>query len=88
MQTLLVEVQGLCCDYDQTSEELNSVRKELRTLQESAEVLLKEAEWQKAQVEAYIEYLEEEVAAENDEEYEGSGREESEGEDSEGEEEV
>ncbi|CDO74851.1 hypothetical protein BN946_scf185004.g1 [Trametes cinnabarina] len=69
MQTLLVE--------------LKSARKELRTLRESAEVLLKEAEWRKAQIEAYVEYLEEEAAAENDEEYEGSSGEESEGEDSE-----
>ncbi|CDO74832.1 hypothetical protein BN946_scf185022.g2 [Trametes cinnabarina] len=83
MQTLLVEVQGLRRGFDRTSEELKSARKELRTLRESAEVLLKEAEWRKAQVEAYVEYLEEEAAAENDEEYEGSSGEESEGEDSE-----
>ncbi|CDO75806.1 hypothetical protein BN946_scf184951.g4 [Trametes cinnabarina] len=83
MQTLLVEVQGLRRGFDRTSEELKSARKELRTLRESAEVLLKEAEWRKAQVEAYIEYLEEEAAAENDEEYEGSSGEGSEGEDSE-----
>ncbi|CDO77170.1 hypothetical protein BN946_scf184675.g2 [Trametes cinnabarina] len=83
MQTLLVEVQGLRRSYDRTSEELKSARKELRPLRESAEVLLKEAEWRKAQVQAYVEYLEEEAAAENDEEYEGSSGEESEGEDSE-----
>ncbi|CDO75900.1 hypothetical protein BN946_scf184768.g2 [Trametes cinnabarina] len=83
MQTLLVEVQGLRRGFERTSEELKSARKELRTLRESAEVLLKEAEWRKAQVEAYLEYLEEEAAAENDEEYEGSSGEESEGEDSE-----
>ncbi|CDO78254.1 hypothetical protein BN946_scf184471.g2 [Trametes cinnabarina] len=83
MQTLLVEVQGLRRGFDRTSEELKSARKELRTLRESAEVLLKEAEWRKAQVQAYLEYLEEEAAAENDEEYEGSSGEESEGEDSE-----
>ncbi|CDO68577.1 hypothetical protein BN946_scf184996.g8 [Trametes cinnabarina] len=71
MQTLLVEVQGLRRSYDRTSEELKSARKELRTLRESAEVLLKEVEWRKAQVEAYVEYLEEEAAVENDEEYEG-----------------
>ncbi|CDO76283.1 hypothetical protein BN946_scf184793.g2 [Trametes cinnabarina] len=83
MQTLLVKVQGLRRSYDRTSEELKSARKELRTLRESAEVLLKEAEWRKAQVQAYVEYLEEEVVAENDEVYEGSSGEESEGEDSE-----
>ncbi|CDO68808.1 hypothetical protein BN946_scf184805.g17 [Trametes cinnabarina] len=88
MQTLLVEVQGLRRNYDRTAEELKSAQKELQTLRESAEVLLKEAKWRKAQVEAYIEYLEEEVAAENNEEYEGSSGEESEGEESEGEEEV
>ncbi|CDO77964.1 hypothetical protein BN946_scf184971.g14 [Trametes cinnabarina] len=83
MQTLLVEVQGLRRSYDRTSEELKFARKELRTLRESAEVLLKEAEWRKAQVQAYVEYLEEEAAAENNKEYEGASGEESEGEDSE-----
>ncbi|CDO74649.1 hypothetical protein BN946_scf184944.g8 [Trametes cinnabarina] len=74
MQTLLVEVQGLRHSYDRTSEELKSARKELRTLRESAEVLLKEAEWRKAQVQAYVDG--EESEGEDSEDSDGEGEEE------------